>query len=235
MDDFDGFEASLSCIREDELGKFEGWQACLPELANVSHMLSLQHHCKEKILHSPEDAIHTLKIRWEEYKRRCIEQGNDIPIPVVRKEFSGATNIRIDKNIHKNLAIEAANKSISLNAIINEKLNYFAVERNYLGEIEIEHIKKSESNRTLTIHIYSKGELVCGLYLVESDLIQQLGGELVASTTKLMEYFSLPSRKEIIRKFVSHQILKSPYIAEKKTVIRCCIIINNDNFSIYKM
>ena len=55
-------------------------------------------------------------------KEDYLEDGQEIPIAPSRKEYSGCFNVRIDKRIHRALAIEAAQAGISLNALVNAKL-----------------------------------------------------------------------------------------------------------------
>jgi len=40
-----------------------------------------------------------------------------------RKNYSGAFNVRVDKSLHRALAIEAARLGVSLNAIVAKKLS----------------------------------------------------------------------------------------------------------------
>jgi predicted HicB family RNase H-like nuclease len=45
-----------------------------------------------------------------------------IPLAPARKKYSGQFNVRIDRRLHRALAIEAAKAGISLNAMISQKL-----------------------------------------------------------------------------------------------------------------
>ena len=62
-------------------------------------------------------------------KECYVQDGEEIPIAYApasqiapsRKEYSGTFNIRIDKRIHRALAIEAAKAGISLNALVAQK------------------------------------------------------------------------------------------------------------------
>jgi len=71
---------------------------------------------------TPEKAIQELKVAWEGVKQSYINKGEKIPTPPSRKEYSGTFNVRIDKHLHKSLAIEACKSHISLNALVAKKL-----------------------------------------------------------------------------------------------------------------
>lgn len=105
MHDFDGFTIKLL---EDESGDFI---AHFVEMPNISAFAD-----------SPTNAIEELKIAWEETKQSYIEHNEPVPIAPARKEYSGQFNVRIDKRLHRQLALEAIDAGISLNALIAQKL-----------------------------------------------------------------------------------------------------------------
>ncbi|HEX2200411.1 MAG TPA: toxin-antitoxin system HicB family antitoxin, partial [Gammaproteobacteria bacterium] len=45
-----------------------------------------------------------------------------VPVAPARREYSGQFNVRIDKRLHRVLAIEAAQAGVSLNALVAQKL-----------------------------------------------------------------------------------------------------------------
>lgn len=104
-DQFDGFSIYLA---EDEDGDF---LAHFIELPNVSAFAS-----------SPEGALHELKLAWEGIKESYHKHNEPIPVAPAKKEYSGQFNVRIDKRVHKELAIEAAQVGLSLNALVSQKL-----------------------------------------------------------------------------------------------------------------
>jgi predicted HicB family RNase H-like nuclease len=71
---------------------------------------------------TPEEALHELEIAWNLMKEDYAADHEEIPIAPSRREYSGTFNVRIDKRIHRALAIEAARAGISLNALIAQKL-----------------------------------------------------------------------------------------------------------------
>ena len=105
-DDFDGF--SINIILDDD---GEDWLAHFCELPNISAFGD-----------TPEEAILELKIAWNSFKESCEKHGDSIPISPTKKEYSGQFNVRIDRRIHRELAIEAAKAGLSLNALVAQKL-----------------------------------------------------------------------------------------------------------------
>ena len=55
-------------------------------------------------------------------KEDYIEDGEERPIALSCEDNSGCFNVRIDKRIHRALAMDAIKAGVSLNALINAKL-----------------------------------------------------------------------------------------------------------------
>lgn len=111
MDDaFDGF--SLHLLHDEQDGD---WVAHFVELPTVSAFGE-----------TPEKAIQELTTAWKGVKQSYLNQGEQVPVAPSRKTYSGQFNVRIDKRLHKALAIEAAQANISLNALIAQKLMHTA-------------------------------------------------------------------------------------------------------------
>jgi predicted HicB family RNase H-like nuclease len=102
---FDGFAIELFLDEDNE------WLAHFEELPHISAFGG-----------SPENALKELDIAWSAIKKSYIKKGEKIPKPIINKRFSGQFNVRIDKRIHRNLAIEAMKAGISLNALVSQKL-----------------------------------------------------------------------------------------------------------------
>lgn len=105
-DEFDGFSIH---IVTDSVGDYV---AHFVELPNVSAAGG-----------TAEDAIAELKIAWEGMKNSYRKHGDPIPIAPTRKKYSGQFNVRIDKRLHRALAIEASRAGISLNALVAQRLS----------------------------------------------------------------------------------------------------------------
>jgi Uncharacterized protein encoded in hypervariable junctions of pilus gene clusters len=48
--------------------------------------------------------------------------GEEVPIPLGRREYSGRLNLRMPKELHRRLSAESAAQGVSLNTLINTKL-----------------------------------------------------------------------------------------------------------------
>lgn len=105
-DEFDGFSIELF---KDEEGD---WLAHFEELPNVSAFGD-----------SPENALLELHEAWSAMKESYINHNDPIPIAPSKREYSGQFNVRIDKRVHRALAIEAAQAGITLNALVAQKLS----------------------------------------------------------------------------------------------------------------
>lgn len=105
IDRFDGHAVNLYL---DEGGD---WLAHFVELPNVSAFGD-----------SPEQALQELGMAWEGVKKSYRKHGEPIPAATSEGEYSGHLTIRIEKPLHRALAIEAAQTGVSLNAVVARKL-----------------------------------------------------------------------------------------------------------------
>lgn len=112
--DFDGFTVSVTLDEDGE------WLACLVELPNVSAFAE-----------DPGAAVRELYEAWQGVKESYQKNGEEIPVAPTNKNYSGQFNVRIDKRLHRDLAIEAARAGISLNALVAQKL---ALRTNFEGD-----------------------------------------------------------------------------------------------------
>ena len=103
--DFDGFTVNVTLDEDGE------WLAHQVELPNVSAFAD-----------RPEAAIRELRIAWEAVKESYRKHRQPIPVAPARRKYSGQFNVRIDKRVHRALAMEAAQAGISLNALVSQKL-----------------------------------------------------------------------------------------------------------------
>ena len=103
--DFDGFTVSLFLDEDGE------WLAHFVELPVVSAFAD-----------SPDAAVRELKEAWEGVKDSYREAGEAVPVAPANRNYSGQFNVRIDKRVHRALAVEAAQAGISLNALVAQKL-----------------------------------------------------------------------------------------------------------------
>ena len=107
-DKFDGFAVNLC----PDGGAFVAHLTELPEVSAFGD--------------SPEAALKQLAGAWRAVKATYKAEGIAVPVAPARKRYSGAFNVRIDKDLHRALAIEAARVGVSLNAIVAKKLGQAA-------------------------------------------------------------------------------------------------------------
>ena len=104
-DRFDGYAVS---VLRDEDGD---WLAHFMELPNVSAFGP-----------TPEKALKELDVAWALVKEDYTAEGKPLPVAPARREFGGVFQVRIDRRVHRKLAIEAERSGVSLNALVGQKL-----------------------------------------------------------------------------------------------------------------
>jgi predicted HicB family RNase H-like nuclease len=104
--EFDGFSVNIFLDEEGD------WIAHFIELPSVSA-------CGD----TAEEALNELRIAWEGIKKSYRKHGEPVPVAPSQKKYSGHFNIRVDKRIHKLLAMEATMAGVSLNALVAQKLS----------------------------------------------------------------------------------------------------------------
>jgi len=103
--EFDGFSVNIYL---DEDGD---WLAHFIEMPGISA-------CGDTSI----EALQELKTAWEGAKKSYRKHGEKIPVALSQKKYSGHLNVRIDKRVHRQLAMEASLVGLSLNALIAQKL-----------------------------------------------------------------------------------------------------------------
>ena len=104
-DQFDGYTVSVYLDEDSE------YLAHFVEMPNISAFGE-----------TPEEALGELATAWTAVKESYQKHGETIPVAPARKRYSGQFNVRIDRRLHRSLAIEAAQAGVSLNAIVSQKL-----------------------------------------------------------------------------------------------------------------
>ncbi len=105
-DKFDGYTVEIFLDEEGD------WLARLEELPNISAFAD-----------SPENALAELETAWKLTKESYVDNGEEIPVAPSRRKYSGQFNVRVDRRVHRALAIEAARAGVSLNALVSKKLS----------------------------------------------------------------------------------------------------------------
>lgn len=70
----------------------------------------------------PQQAISGLTNLISEVVADMEDTGEEIPMPLGSRNYSGKFNVRTSPSLHRKLSIEAQREGISLNALINQKL-----------------------------------------------------------------------------------------------------------------
>jgi predicted HicB family RNase H-like nuclease len=105
IDPFDGYTVNVFLDDENE------YVAHFVEMPNVSAFADS--HVK---------ALKELATAWRLMKESFVAHGEEIPVAPSRKAYTGQFNVRIDRRVHRALAIEAAQVGLSLNALVAQKL-----------------------------------------------------------------------------------------------------------------
>ena len=71
---------------------------------------------------TPEEALKGIRQVVADVVTDLIENNEPIPEPIVTKQFSGKFLVRVPPEIHRRLALEAAEAGISLNRLASAKL-----------------------------------------------------------------------------------------------------------------
>ena len=72
---------------------------------------------------SPEAALKGIRRVVADVVKDMIKNGEPIPKPIATKRYSGKFLVRVPPEVHRNLAIQAAESGISLNRIASAKLS----------------------------------------------------------------------------------------------------------------
>jgi predicted HicB family RNase H-like nuclease len=104
-DRFDGYSVNLLLDEDSD------YLAHFVELPNVSAFGP-----------TPEKALKELDVAWALVKESYAEEGKPLPVAPTRREFGGVFQIRIDRRVHRKLAIEAERSGVTLNALVAHML-----------------------------------------------------------------------------------------------------------------
>jgi predicted HicB family RNase H-like nuclease len=72
---------------------------------------------------SEEIAIRELKRATRAWLKVLADEGKEPPAPLAEREFSGAFRLRVPKDLHRQLAVEAQRNRVSLNTYCVRKLS----------------------------------------------------------------------------------------------------------------
>jgi predicted HicB family RNase H-like nuclease len=72
---------------------------------------------------TPEAALKGIRKLVADVRKDLRQNGETIPEPIACKRYSGKFMVRVPPEIHRNLAIQAAESGVSLNRIASSKLS----------------------------------------------------------------------------------------------------------------
>ena len=106
-------------------------------VARVAEFQSLAAHGD-----TPEEALQEIRFVVKEVIKDLMKNTEPVPTPFGKAKFSGRLNLRMPEYLHRKLAAEAALQEISLNQLINLKL-----ETAELGTVQVESILPDEKQK----------------------------------------------------------------------------------------
>lgn len=71
---------------------------------------------------SPEAALKGIRALVKATVKDMTENGEQVPEPIAVKKFSGKFMVRVPPQVHRHLALEAAESGVSLNRLASAKL-----------------------------------------------------------------------------------------------------------------
>ena len=71
---------------------------------------------------SPEAALKGIRALVKSTVKDLIENGEQVPEPIAVKKFNGKFMVRVPPEVHRHLALEAAESGVSLNRLASAKL-----------------------------------------------------------------------------------------------------------------
>ena len=72
---------------------------------------------------TPEAALKGIRKVVEDVIEDMKHTGEEIPLPIACKRYSGKFMVRVPPEVHRNLAIQASESGVSLNRIVGAKLS----------------------------------------------------------------------------------------------------------------
>jgi len=73
---------------------------------------------------SPESALKGIRKTVETVIKDMKANNEEIPHPIASKNFSGKFMVRVPPEVHKNLAIQAAESGVSINRLVSSRLSH---------------------------------------------------------------------------------------------------------------
>jgi predicted HicB family RNase H-like nuclease len=72
---------------------------------------------------TPEMALKGIRKLVAEVVKDMLNNGENVPVPIACKQYSGKFMVRVSPDIHRNLAIQAAETGVSIDRIASSRLS----------------------------------------------------------------------------------------------------------------
>ena len=72
---------------------------------------------------TPEAALKGIRKVVEDVIKDMKENGEEVPKPIANKNYSGKFMVRVPPEVHRNLAIQAAESGVSINRLVSTRLS----------------------------------------------------------------------------------------------------------------
>jgi predicted HicB family RNase H-like nuclease len=76
------------------------------------------------LAHTPEAALKGIRKLVSEVVADMLENAEEVPEPIALRHFSGKFMVRVPPDVHRQLAIQAAEAGVSLNRLASAKLSH---------------------------------------------------------------------------------------------------------------
>lgn len=73
---------------------------------------------------TPEAALKGIRTVVADVVKDMKKNGEDVPQPIASKNYSGKFMVRVPPEVHRNLAIQAAESGVSINRLVSSRLSH---------------------------------------------------------------------------------------------------------------
>ena len=73
---------------------------------------------------TPEAALKGIRTVVAEVVKDMKKNGEEVPQPIAIKNYSGKFMVRVPPEVHRNLAIQAAESGVSINRLVSSRLSH---------------------------------------------------------------------------------------------------------------
>ncbi|MCP4118179.1 MAG: type II toxin-antitoxin system HicB family antitoxin [Desulfobacteraceae bacterium] len=85
--------------------------------------LCAEFHSLSWLSDTPESALKGIRNLVAEVVEDMKENGEDVPQPIAVKNYSGKFTVRVPPEVHRSIAIQAAESGVSINRLVSYRLS----------------------------------------------------------------------------------------------------------------